>query len=1258
MNPGPSSPLRWLLVACAPLPIATLLILAFIPPAFSQQGVAPAKKAVEVESVDAGDKYTCKGRDYFLTRNLGWLVVRVDAAAKIDLAPLLADYDVQQNRHVDTEEWYYLKAKPARLADLRSGARSLRAEVAEARKALKIESVDPQFVDETGRPAIVTGEVIYRLAADTDAKAFFAGEWESVRPLVGTTDQFILRTKNQSADSIFARVLKDGGDARLQWAAPNFLRSIQFHTSDPNYFDQWHLHNTGQSGGTAGADINAEQAWQLEAGGSSNVTIAVLDQGVQLDHPDLQIATNIAELNGTSGVDDDGNGYVDDVHGVRFGLSSGYTPNGGPDNAYANHGTAVAGMAAAHGQNSIGVAGSAYNCKVLPVGLGDSGPNGVEITDDQFAAAILYAGDNADILNISLGNVPQLPVIENALSTVTRLKRGGKGCPTFVSSGNDGAHYVHVEVYLDAGSHSFTFNANLSGGAIYVDNVSIPGYAMQGFEGTQWPPLPWDPVAQVGWDPAPFAGWTRYTANTQNIKQGIACAQISGSTGGNMVFKTPSTFPGGAMSFDVLIVGLQNISIVHEYGLAILEDSNVEIWPVFQNGGAIRYEGRGDNGGSYGISYPASHPGVIAVGASNDLDQVAGYSSAGPGLEFVAPSGDKQYTLTVRRTGVATTDRTGADGYVGGDYMQTSDNLAGTSFSSPLTAGVGALLLSHDVELSCIETRALLRAGCDKIGGVSYSGAAPFGAGGYHYDYGYGRINAAKSLAHLDRAFAYPNIPNAFAAWDGSTRNQFFPTIGGYSLGTFGAFNWQGFDHITPLFQRIQGNGNIVVRVDNVDGAGAQDSAGAYITDFSSGGRFAYVGVKRDGGIVFARRNASSGAPTYTHYLPSIKAPYWTRLSLSGSTISASASPDGVSWTATGSVTLSAATQRYFGLLAVNMDNVNPKRVSAVFDQVSVQGPLVINTRAGGAAGFSGDGGGTILFNAPEGMALDLANNLYIADTGNHRIRRLAYNTTASTVAGSGFQGYGGDGGQATLASLNNPRDVCVDSVGNLYIADSGNFCVRKVTAATGIISTIYVGSNPVGVAVDADDNLYIADAGANRIKRIDSETGALTTFAGGGSSLGDGGVATSAKIVAPSDVVTDAQGNVYIADAGQYRIRRVDVATRVITTVAGTGVAGFSGNGGAATAAKIGTVNGLAVDYAGNLYFTDVLDASNHRVRQIASPTGIISSWAGVGLSGFAGDGAAATAAKLNNPDGVVVSVDGKVTISDRSNNRIRTVK
>ncbi len=338
----------------------------------------------------------------------------------------------------------------------------------------------------------------------------------------------------------------------------------------------------------------------------------------------------------------------------------------------------------------------------------------------------------------------------------------------------------------------------------------------------------------------------------------------------------------------------------------------------------------------------------------------------------------------------------------------------------------------------------------------------------------------------------------------------------------------------------------------------------------------------------------------------------------------------------------------------------------------------VITKVAGTFGGYDGDDGPATearLF-VPEGIALDGSGNLYIADTGNHCIRKVSTpGGIITTVAGYGsiFGGTGGDGGPATLAELYYPTDVAVDAAGNLYIADSSNR-IRKVTASTGIITTIagtgaagFLGDNgpavsarlsgPRGVVLDSASNVYIADEANNRIRRISAATGVITTVAGGGSDYGENLLATAVHLDRPRGVVVDGAGNLFIADALNHRVRKVSASTGLITTVAGTGTFGFLGDGGAATAAALRTPHHVAVDAEGQLYISD---EGNRRIRRVtapATPALTIVTIAGNGLPGLQGEGGPATLARLSQPMGTAVDGAGNVYVADRDNHRIRRI-
>ena len=254
-------------------------------------------------------------------------------------------------------------------------------------------------------------------------------------------------------------------------------------------------------------------------------------------------------------------------------------------------------------------------------------------------------------------------------------------------------------------------------------------------------------------------------------------------------------------------------------------------------------------------------------------------------------------------------------------------------------------------------------------------------------------------------------------------------------------------------------------------------------------------------------------------------------------------------------------------------------------------------------------------------MAIDAGGNLFIADLGSHRIRKIDATTKIiTTVAGNGVDGYAGDNGPAINAMLNRPSGVAVDAAGNLYIADTDNHCIRRVDAVNKTIRTIagngragYSGDDgpainasldfPLKVALDAGGNVYIADMRNGRIRKISGSTGRISTVAGTGEFgySGDGHAATATDIGGPSAVFVDAAGNLFIgADGGVHRILRVDARTQIMTSVAGTGIFGFSGDGGPATNARLSGSEGIAFSPRGDLLISD---SGNRRIRAVRGP-------------------------------------------------------
>jgi sugar lactone lactonase YvrE len=310
-----------------------------------------------------------------------------------------------------------------------------------------------------------------------------------------------------------------------------------------------------------------------------------------------------------------------------------------------------------------------------------------------------------------------------------------------------------------------------------------------------------------------------------------------------------------------------------------------------------------------------------------------------------------------------------------------------------------------------------------------------------------------------------------------------------------------------------------------------------------------------------------------------------------------------------------------------------------------------------GTPSLSGDGGqaAQAQLGNPYAVAVDSMSDLFIADNQNAVIRKVGPTGIITTVAGNGVAGYSGDGGSATAAELNDPRGVAVAPNGDIYISDTGNQRVRRVDHSTGLISTVVASlHSPRSVAVDATGNLYIADTGANLVYVVNS-SGAVIPVAGTGTAgySGDGGPATAASLNQPRGVAVDSALNVYIVDSNNNRVRRVDHGTGMITTVAGNGTAGFGGDGHVATSAELNFPFDAAVDNVGNLYISDSL---NNRIRVVDSH-GNITSVVGIcgGIPGFSGDGAAASIAQVNIPFGVAVDAFNDLFIADVNSNRVR---
>ena len=324
-----------------------------------------------------------------------------------------------------------------------------------------------------------------------------------------------------------------------------------------------------------------------------------------------------------------------------------------------------------------------------------------------------------------------------------------------------------------------------------------------------------------------------------------------------------------------------------------------------------------------------------------------------------------------------------------------------------------------------------------------------------------------------------------------------------------------------------------------------------------------------------------------------------------------------------------------------------------------------VTTLAGSTTSGAADGiGASASFKLPTGVATDASGNIYVADKYNHEIRKIVIATgVVSTIAGSGTIGHAD--GAGTTASFNYPNGVATDANGNLYVADASNNEIRKIDIATGVVTTL-AGSTtaghadgtgatasfntPTGVATDANGNLYVADQNNYEIRKIVIATGVVTTLAGSTTFGHADGTGAAASFFFPCGVATDASGNLYVADQLNNEIRKIDIATGAVTTLAGSTTAGHADGTGAA--ASFNAPGGVAADASGNLYVTDQY---NNEIRKIDIATGAVTTLAGSTTAGHA-DGIGATAS-FKNPWSVTIDANGNLYVADYTNNEIRAI-
>jgi sugar lactone lactonase YvrE len=310
--------------------------------------------------------------------------------------------------------------------------------------------------------------------------------------------------------------------------------------------------------------------------------------------------------------------------------------------------------------------------------------------------------------------------------------------------------------------------------------------------------------------------------------------------------------------------------------------------------------------------------------------------------------------------------------------------------------------------------------------------------------------------------------------------------------------------------------------------------------------------------------------------------------------------------------------------------------------------PGTILTVAGnGTAGFSGDGGPATqaALKNPLDQTVDASGNLFFADTYNNRVRKVSPDGTITTVVGTGKQGSSGDGGPATQARLNWPNGVQFDAAGNLFVGDVGGR-VRKVDRAGIITTVVKTLSVPQQIALDPQGNLYAVEFFNHRVRKVDPN-GIITTVVGSGhpaDGRGDGGLATEARLYHPWGVALDRLGNLYVADFPDGRVRKVGLDGKISTVAGGGQPPDGVGDGGPATEARLEGPGYITLDSGGNLF---IAENRGERIRKV-NPAGIITTVAGTGQIGHTGDGGMATAAQLNSPESVAVDRAGNLYFTE----------
>ncbi len=720
------------------------------------------------EAVDLGDSYRVGDREIGLLRVPGEIMVEftdADAKARM-LDPQLKDGELlagfQAIEGPKSNRVHLMSSQDLNLKDTEALLQQLNADA-------DVSWAVPVFRNsESGLRQIITDEIIIDLADGAsleDVDADLVGEVIDYRRLRGLEDESILKLAAAGPELLeMSRQL--WALSALDWAEPNFTSEVRPASTDPLFPEQWHLNNTGQSGGIADSDIDAVEAWN-DTEPSEDVVIAIWDTGIQ-DHPDLNLWVNPGEIPDNQ-LDDDGNGWVDDIHGWNFVLDNNdVSPVGVPGQSGVGveaHGTPVAGIAAAKGFNGLGGRGVSYGSQVMALKIFDGSADSPLADESGMAEAVRYATglkngvsglwNSADVLNISW-SFSESNAFNAALYGAWDFGRFAKGLPVFASSGNRASNYttrIPLEEQLTAGhTYSWVLEYRKNGSVSQVEDLfrlgelrnsdgniyRINEEKVTDLEAIGWDLNPFPGVDDFGWrvedDPGKGFSTGRYQLVSDVISHNqSAWLMAPPFTSAAGTIESPTFFLWSSAEFsDKLHFHLYD----HDTSSLIMDVSpsmHGENKPI-----------------STDVDYPANNPFVIAVGASSDFDFRSHYSRWGEELDLVASTGaDVNEDFF---TSPWTTDLLDTDGFndapstEGGDYTQ----FTGTSAASPAAAGVAALLLGKNPNLYEFQIRSILQSTADKIGGVAYdsSGKSPY--------FGYGRLNAAAALQSISGPAATP----------------------------------------------------------------------------------------------------------------------------------------------------------------------------------------------------------------------------------------------------------------------------------------------------------------------------------------------------------------------------------------------------------------------------------------------------------------------------------------------------------------------